>query len=151
MKQGELQIGDWVFYYAGYDKEESCNSRITGILTTPILYSKDDIFLEVGGGDPFSSDELFPILVTPEILERNGFNREKWSTSLWKHHLGYNRWCDMSTAEGKWYFRIKDDGMFTCVKEIRYVHQLQHLFREYDIEQEWKIEQSDDIDWSLIN
>ena len=147
MKQSELQIGDWVFYYAGYDKEQSCNSRITGILT----YPEDTIFLEVGGGEPFCSDEIYPILITPEILERNDFKKEKWSTSLWKRNLGYNRWCDMSAMEGKWYFRIKDDGLFTYVKEVRYVHNLQHLFRDYDIEQEWKIEQSDDTDWKLIN
>ena len=152
MKITDLQIGDWVFFYAGFDKEESCNSPVSGILATNILYSKDDIFLEFCGGDPFHGDELFPILITPEVLERNGFDKEKWTTSSWKRILGgYDHWCDMSRSDGKWYLRIKDDGMFSCMTTVKYVHELQHVFRLFNIEQDWKIEETDDPDWDLIN
>ena len=149
MNAKELMIDDWVFYYAGYDKEESINSPVRAIGDQYTDYLT--IFLKFCGIDTFGENEIFPIPITPEILERNGFKKEEWTTSSWKRILGgYDHWCDMSRSEGKWYLRIKDDGMFSCVKVVRYVHELQQVFRMFGIKQDWMIEQSDEPDWSLI-
>lgn len=150
MKLNDLQIGDWVFFYAGFDKEESCNSPVSGILATNILYSKDDIFLEFCGGDPFHGDELYPIPLTGEILERSGFKPVPWTVQVWKGVFKPGIAVEVCKQD-KWYCRFERDGGYILQNTPQYVHELQHNFNLFHMENKWNIEQRDNPDWDLIN
>lgn len=125
MKTQQLMLGDWVSHN-GTPK------------TVDVIWGKEvslDDPTKVWGSiytDKFNEDEIEPIPLTPEILEKNGFSLQSDNTELFKldtYWLG----CELGT------FRIhnlnKDWWQFGLAK-IRYVHELQHAMRLCGIEKE---------------
>lgn len=115
----DLSIGDWVRWN---DKTYRV-CLIDGVSLTVELAE------ELGGTIEMSTDELFGITITPEILEKNGisktyesdeyavykgegFNVTEYYTELWEFEKHRNR------------------------MKIRNVHQLQHALRLAGIEKE---------------
>jgi len=127
MEANELMIGDWVYRPDCYDKVKEI--RQNGII------GLDNLRGLIG----FS--EIKPIPLTPEILEKNGFEKalqisdtEPFDTDEeGNKHYSYNK-----TFWG-WYqqdniFCIPANGMGWLY--IKYVHQLQHALRLCKIEKE---------------
>lgn len=110
MKANELMIGDWVLAYGK---------------KTQIVWVGNIRKLAVRGfPSEFYEDEISPIPLTPEILEKNGFK----FTDPW-YEFG-----DFGVIFNKDGIRISITGKLSIY--INYVHQLQHALRLYGIEKE---------------
>ena len=133
MNTNELMIGDWVMWC---DKPY----RICGIMLGEYKAWVREYCVEVrenGGYQPLAS-ELVPILLTAEILEKNGFvagkakNRKEQrliSTSslylsLWRGRLNVRQ------------FRALEKPIILMQTDCQYVHELQHYLRLLGINKE---------------
>ena len=119
MKATELMIGDWV-----YNSHNRKNERVEEIGSGLVMLDYNDLY---------EYDEIEPIPLTAEILERNGFKRSgtnyimaddyydivvhEISDSIWD--LQYTN-CEMP---------VGNQQMCVC-----HVHQLQHALRMCDEE-----------------
>lgn len=118
VKATELMLGDWV---SALGK----NCCITSI----------DKYDAKVGTDPedelFFLDDIYPIPLTPEILEKNGFCFVKSSRrhSVWNGYWLYKD-LELGTCcldrENNWPCFFNTDDMNI---ECEYVHQLQHILR----------------------
>lgn len=121
MKPEEIMIGDWVLC------PDNMQRQVRYLQVRPSVIGI--------GGSSYDEDEIQPIPLTPEILEKNGFSLQSDNTELFKldtYWLG----CELGT------FRIhnlnKDWWQFGLAK-IRNVHELQHALRLCGINKEIEI------------
>lgn len=120
MKAEELMIGDYVNY----------RGRIIKVTS---LYDKGGSN-EVGWTDKESvwvnADNVEPIPLTPEILEKNDFVQNTKDSIF--EHIG----CGI--IYGKYYRRTEGKALDTgdCLYPIKYIHQLQHAMRLCGINKE---------------
>lgn len=141
MKVEKLMIGDWVSLFQGNPDGSSCNVQVSYI----------GEYGEVGieGCEGYTSANcnlLFPIPLTAEILERNGFENDFYHDECVAdyHYVrleGYSyheeliliQWCNgkLNVVNEL----ICDVDMYDCY----YVHQLQHALRLCEIEKEIKL------------
>lgn len=139
----DLQIGDWV-------KNQECFCKVKSI-------APDGIYFEDEFGEGVCSYvRLEPIPLTPEILEKNGFefgytaSEEEFCSATGCGYPKEKGWCyDEGAGEIKIIFPTQSDGglirlddqSFDRHFEIVYVktimvHELQHLLRLCGIEKE---------------
>ena len=108
----DLMVGDWVRI-----KMSQHNTKVTNI-------DANSVYTEAAF--PIRYDEIEPIPLTPEILEKNGFvveSRYYHGNSLQYYVLVDGLWIDIS---GENYFEGK----------LEYVHQLQHTLKLCETEKE---------------
>jgi hypothetical protein len=81
------------------------------------------------------SDSIEPILLTPEILEKNGFERDK-NISLYNAYTGINSRVTLHddfmsmNSRNMWDVHVDSEDFCTIANcELTYVHQLQQLLR----------------------
>lgn len=128
MKAEELMIGDYIKHgFGGIGKVTELSK---GIVT---VYDKG---LDDGEGNcevNFAENEIQPIPLTPEILEKNGFevdekneNMLKWRWSVIDDCISY----DKSTG----IVRIFYPSGLVFVKILEFVHELQHALRLCNID-----------------
>ena len=120
MKLSELKLGDWV-YAKNPITCEDMPCKVESLADCKILAGK--IW--------FKLDELTPIPLTEEILEKNGWKERKHS-----EYTAYeNGWYELFRVgqEGSWAFCHYDDFLAS----IEYIHQLQHLL--------WALGMDDDL------
>ena len=132
MKAKELMIDDWVLIDRP-DKYAGAKAQIKSL----IFHKEDDgqyfsVFIHDELGivrrEVFNED-LRPIALTAEILEKNGFVKGSYVGGFYSH------WCPFRIyiAEGVGFSVLFDDEIhFTCT----YIHQLQHALRLCGIEKE---------------
>lgn len=115
MKVKDLMIGDWVLCPQQFNNWH----RVTAI---------DGLDNEVETtSDLYDAEEISPIPLTPEILEKNGFVEQAFiQNSIWSIS-GFSLECHFTTWEYYW-----ANGDVT----IGYVHELQHALRLCGIEKE---------------
>lgn len=118
IRTNELMIGDWVRNDLGEIQ------RIDEI-------RQDDVMLSYN--DYYSYDEIDPVPLTPEILEKNG----------WVH---YEDDKDSFHGEDCVFLKQKKGGYGVCIDKVRtisgmiyYVHELQHALHFCEIDKEIKI------------
>lgn len=109
----DLMIGDWVLY-EGETKQ---------IVAIP---SDNEVIFD-GTLEKYVSDCL-PILLTPEILEKNGFVKGYMFNNVWNYIEDYKRLVIVYTGE---VFNIQDTFI-----EFKHVHKLQHILKICGIEKE---------------
>ena len=131
MKATELMIGDWVCLKD--DTKYELPQKVDGILT-------DDISLE-GEGFLGGVDGLIrPIPITPEILEKNGWNLDTvlqcyTSTPLWLYGEGIiNLLLQFPAKQSAGSLEIFDNQKIRSLfdftwKDRLYIHELQHTLR----------------------
>ena len=139
MKATELMIGNWVKIKGDYGKP----LKITTIDDT---YNSINYFNGDAEGElTLQLNEIEPIPITPEILEKNGFIRDP----LW-HHCdkdldNYSISVQLGYANRIEYIKISEKGKDNVIPSertklylthIKYVHQLQHALRLCGIEKE---------------
>ena len=130
MKANELQIGDWVQIV------EPCKyAGAIGRVKTLIDHKDDEntyfkVFLKNNtihiGIEDICSDDIRPISLTPEILEKNGFTKESR-----ENYVDKLQYCILT--DGLW-IDISGENFFEG--KLEYVHQLQHALRLCEIEKE---------------
>ena len=134
MKAQELQLGDWVNIYTFPDDnpkmEDLFPAKITGILYDGTIECSYNTIEDGVGYASRPADTCLPILLTPEILEKNEFEQNWW----WRLK-GQDLWLSNSGDE----YRVYADG--DCDKRdnfcwIKYVHELQHVYHLLKIEKE---------------
>jgi hypothetical protein len=111
MKANELMIGDWV------------------------LDTRTDTPLRV---NPFMAEmevpEWQPILLTPEILEKNGFEVDPSNTRMLFHHDNYRLCYYFNSGKHFSSFNITNGSL--AQKVIVNVHELQHALKFCGIDKE---------------
>ena len=153
MKAKDLMIGDWVYGLYPNGERYANPFRISVIDIYPLNRSPRIVTM---GGYGFRQEHLAPVLLTPEILEKNGFKivhgfgySESYPTYGWGYHKGLRDYASvdvtfydepiggvsklvkMETASKK------DDGInsiHSC--DIEFVHQLQRALRLVGIDKE---------------
>lgn len=114
MKANELMIGDWVKTQYGFEKVREINA--------------ESIYAKNGGYD---LEELSPIHLTAEILEKNGLLKgEGFELDFSRHHRlkVILLWTD---AKG-----VSRTQITFYLHKPQYVHELQHALRLCGIEKE---------------
>ena len=118
----DLMIGDLVQF-----DEDTCVIEELRVDGTAVLVAMNTDLTSVDG-DQVDEEELSPIELTEDILEKNGF----------RHSISHNDWtnadCNFFLYEGGNGFRIQNTDI-----RLEYVHQLQHLLRLCGIEKEVKL------------
>lgn len=115
-------VGDWVLI-------NDAPHKIQAIDSTDAEIQADDELYYVGEDRYHSEDSIEGILITPEILEKNG----------WKDRENL---MELRVDEGTRFLWPKGYGVFTgaftnkigCyICDFKYVHTLQHLLRSYGL------------------
>ena len=137
MDAKELMIGDWVLI-----DEPDKYAGATGQIQSLMYHREGDaayfnVFIQGKFGyvsRDVCSDDIRPITLTPEILEKNGFKLDKEDGWWWlTPKIGITFW-----EEG--FFELDIENKQSSVDiHINYLHQLQHALRLCGIEIKIKI------------
>lgn len=137
VKIRELSVGDWVRYE--FPEIGKRNIQVNSI-------DEEDNHIGAGGvGASAWSDvsKFEPIPLTPEILEKNGFEEGLKDGEAYKIKVGFNQYLWLFNVEdGCWMFRLVLGSFedFDIAKvEIKYVHQLQHALRLAGVDKEIEV------------
>lgn len=127
MKEEDLMIGDWVLHEGRAIKVEALRKRKIGYRKT-----KDKVTWLIRG-------QFQPITLTPEILEKNGFNdstfeaqkRERFVALCKEYQINYyftSNWFSIYKNAG---VNDSDYPIFICAfqERIKYIHELQHALK----------------------
>jgi len=134
MKKEELMIGDWV-----YNTHNRQNEQVAEIGSGLVMLEYNDLY---------EYDEIEPILLTSELLEKKGFERVPQPGCVTPYHWMLEKYEE--ETEGLLY-RIKAyntlfRGMYVSIdnhsdcetinfgKQIEHFHELQHAFRLCNID-----------------
>ena len=114
-------IGDWV------ECGINCTGRITQIGGTImcVRLSKGDLIIE--------ADEVKPIPLTPEILEKNGFEKELSEDNIHYRFILIHDGVRFSLLYARSVFQ------WLGPLDFKYVHELQHAMRLCGVEKEIEI------------
>ena len=119
MKSTELMIGDWVEVILNSEKHFARVQTIDG-------YGDNATSNEcVCDAIYYSIDELKPISLTPEILEKNGF----------EYDHSFHTWIydEFTINHGYLIEEVYNEHLFVWVADVHvaitYVHELQHILR----------------------
>lgn len=141
MNAKDLMIGDLVYY----SEPNQYLTRVDEIRQTadnqPLYYiagkrdHKDPI--QVEDVNLFACDILFPIPLTPEILEKNGYNTTPVydiddDSIVYPHIDLCGEW---TWYNGKIYYGITDEEV-AVLFDCKYVHEFQHFLRLVGIKKE---------------
>lgn len=130
MKANDLMIGDWIEWQYPADTSYHGKYRVVAIEETWVDFLDERNY---HCSQPYN--EIFPIPLTAEILEKNGFKKDvrnenyyKWNWYILEDNASY----DMETGM----VRIFKASDLTFRHPIGYVHELQHALRLCGIEKE---------------
>ena len=132
MKQGDLQIGDWVLSFP-----DQC--RVDGIICLREGHTAEEKWMAIVhlGGNKYERVNvgmLEPIPITHEILEKNGF-KESYCAHILGSYDGKEIMLDLGTV-----YLCEDDAPegweAIRIKDIQYVHELQHTLKYFNIDKE---------------
>ena len=123
-------IGDWVYNTHNGQTEQVCEIREHMVM---LAYN-----------DLYDYDEIEPIPLNDEILQKNGFRRvgERWGCGdeLNSYYFGNGQDIDihLPTNSDKYMLVIRDhvspDPDYQLILRLKYVHKLQHALKEYKYE-----------------
>ena len=122
MKVTDLMIGDWVFINDAPHKIQAIDSIDAEI-------QADDELYYVGEDRHHSEENIEGILITTEILEKNGWKDRENLMELRVNEDTYFLW-----SKGYGVFTgafINQIGHYIC--DFKYVRTLQHLLRRYGL------------------
>ena len=126
MTANELMIGDLVLY------------KNKPIIVWEIDEYYDRINTEPDGYNAITCVEIFevaPIPITPEILEKNGFVKNKYGEMILDEELGTSEIylvLEPSYDEEYYWWRVNNE----LITKIKSVHEPQHILRLCNIEKE---------------
>lgn len=152
MKVEELMIGDWVCLADGNLPLEERYFKIEYLATSAgnsWVYQGTNAPIGLGDGEsliPVFTDEISPIPITPEILEKNGFNdtsfeannKYKYIIHTNEYQLSYYPKTNSFNVYKKGIDPFYDKNKFCCGFQniVKYVHELQHALKLCGIDKE---------------
>lgn len=97
-----------------------------------------------------TSKEIKPIIITPEILQKNGWVKEVMSRGVKNSHLVYTKpdieeygyfpiYIEKGIGDEFDVYPFTDNNVCTQIAYIKYVHQLQHLLFGLGINHEMEV------------
>ena len=123
MRIEELSVGDWVFIDNTMDKSIGKIARI----------HYDSALVDCGEGHYLGGyiSQIEPIPLTPEILEKNGF--EELKDKSW---VGHNYHCHIQQHGSSWTLLSNKRGFYRTIRfeNLAFVHELQNALRLADVE-----------------
>lgn len=131
MKVEDLMIGDWVYNANNQKPEQVCEIRERMVM--------------LDYNDLYDYDEIEPILITPDILENNGFLANKhvypypyyeYEVKEIKLKIGFAFPQGNKTSYKEPWVYIDSERVFIEHLPCVFVHQLQHAMRLCWIEKE---------------
>ena len=131
----ELMIGDWMLINGNPMQIEAIDSIDDEIVANGDLYCLVEDRVH-------SEDKCKPIPITPEILEKNGFEREDWIDNKGRFVSADGRLIlqndeNFINSLNTWYIHIDNEDFETIGScELTYVHQLQHALRLFGIDKQ---------------
>ena len=128
MKKSELKLGDWILAGGSPIK---IDELVEGIEALTVY---DDETNEI---ENYFYDDLSPIPLTEEILEKNGWKEddEIWGIDYTFGHLHIEFFSNGKEIEAM--VSVTDDRDVCCLRQIKYIHELQHLL--------WALGMDDDL------
>lgn len=131
MKISDLSIGDWVRYDRGTDAVQIMGIYVRNNQECVVMsdsYFPDGVIGFV--------EHISPIPLTPEILEKNGF--EKLKDKSW---VGHNHHCDIQQHGSSWTLLSNKRGFYRTIRfeSLEFVHELQHALRLAGVEKEIEV------------
>jgi hypothetical protein len=133
LKATDLMVGDLVLHDGKVIRVDAVHIRKIGYHKT-----KEKLTWLFSG-------QFEPILLTPEILEKNGFERDK-NISLYNAYTGINSRVTLHddfmlmNSRNMWDVHIDSEDYCTIANcELTYVHELQHLLRICKIDFEFSV------------
>ena len=146
LKVTYLMVGDWVSCQINgievkYVRIASLNkTTMNGIPSDFIEFNKVTIDMMHGNYYQVDIASVHPIPLTPEILEKNGFEREGVIVSLYEgidHRVTIHDDKEYMNSNNEWHVHIDSEDYCTIANcELTYVHQLQQLLRLCKIDKE---------------
>ena len=138
MKASELMCGDWISYI---EDGKLYYARVSEVYK-PSVFTDDGEF----EGRDVEEDEIIPVQITPEILEKSGWKKvgedERTGVSVMQIEYDGNAfwWTEMNGECGCEDVENEDGEekfvkVFSCV-QVCYVHELQHALRLCGIDKE---------------
>lgn len=127
-------VGDWLKHYNGTPMQ------VTKITTEHFACAEN------GGVNCWEYNNKYePIPLTPEILKKNGFERENLITS-YNHYIGIDNRVSLNddfycmNSRNMWTAHIDSEDYCTVAHcELTYLHELQHLLRLCNIDFEFVV------------
>jgi hypothetical protein len=119
VQPNELKIGNWVMAPMRLTTESYETKDFNTLIPYRIVFISEN----------YGHAELFqPIPISPEILEKAGFNLRVIEESVFKEKYYANRafWFDKEPFIEGYQFSIRGHSYFNCF--IKYVHQIQDLY-----------------------
>ena len=133
MRLCELMVGDFVLHDGKVIRVDAVHKRKIGYHKT-----KDKLTWLFCG-------QFEPIPLTPEILEKNGFERDK-NISLYNAYTGINSRVTLHddfmsmNSRNMWDVHIDSEDFCTIANcELTYLHELQHLLKLCKINFEFSV------------
>lgn len=124
----ELRIGNWVIFNDNTDREGQVAELHKYHAYLKCSYIPDHYEIKVTGCD-VTYEQLNPIPLTPEILERYGFEKVGKTNEIYDININLNSILRIGINQLLNFALIKDDEyFFTLGSKVQYVHQLQNLF-----------------------
>ena len=130
IKAEDLMIGDWVMNTHNQKPEQ-----VREIRERMVMLDYNDLY---------DYDEIEPIPLNDEILQKNGFRRvgERWGCGdeLNSYYFGNGQDIDiyLPTNSDKYMLVIRDhvspNPDYQLIYRLKYVHKLQHALKEYKYE-----------------
>lgn len=130
MKASELMVGDLVLHDGKVIRVDAVHKRKIGYHKT-----KDKLTWLFSG-------QFEPIPLTPEILEKNGFEK-KGVIKLYYLYAGIDHRVtihddkEFINSDNEWYVHVGNEDYCTiAMSELTYLHELQHILRLCKISKE---------------
>lgn len=136
MKATDLMCGDWVLINGTPHKIQAIDSIDAEI-------QADDDLYYIGEDRYHSEDKIEPIPLTPEILEKNGFERGVIIPSKFYRNIDNERlmFCSYGSCYGLGYVHWNESNdadimhRLEVQQPIMYIHQMQHALRLFGLDQ----------------
>lgn len=136
IKIQDLSIGDWVIYNEKYYQILNIGTMTyeagVGLLFRHYCTLTRGMDIQ----DDIDINEISPIPITPEILEKNGFVLTGYAIQ----HNEKNRYADEDTlivmSKNEWYCTVNQGFLRDISMYANSVHELQHIWRLAKIDKE---------------
>ena len=135
MRPQDIQIGDYVQYNGSAYVVEEISAKGWVHLVEPRYNTRVQMTSD------YIIDTLEPIVLEESMLESNGFVQE--AVNGITHFVSEDRRLILTNSthflnsNRKWYIHIDSEDMSSIgCAELTYVHEMQHIFRFFDIDKE---------------